>query len=87
MLDQISVVIITRNAAATLADTLESTRSFAEVVVYDNGSNDATMQIAQAYENVSLLLQAGFTAFLIAPLPPLTGASCGLGLALRRFAK
>ena len=54
MLDQISVVIITRNAAATLADTLESTRSFAEVVVYDNGSDDATMQIAQAYENVSL---------------------------------
>ena len=54
MLDQISVVIITRNAAATLADTLESTRSFAEVVVYDNGSNDATMQIAQAHANVSL---------------------------------
>lgn len=54
MLDQISVVIITRNAAATLADTLESTRGFAEVVVYDNGSDDATMQIAKAYENVSL---------------------------------
>jgi glycosyltransferase involved in cell wall biosynthesis len=54
MLDQISVVIITRNAAATLGDTLESTRGFAEVVVYDNGSDDATMQIAQSHENVSL---------------------------------
>ena len=54
MLDQISVVIITRNAAATLADTLESTRGFAEVVVYDNGSDDATIEIAQAHENVSL---------------------------------
>ena len=54
MLDQISVVIITRNAAATLAETLESTRGFAEVVVYDNGSDDATIQIAEAHENVSL---------------------------------
>ena len=54
MLDQISVVIITRDAAATLADTLESTRGFAEVVVYDNGSDDATIEIAQAHENVSL---------------------------------
>ena len=62
MLDQISVVIITRNAAATLADTLESTRSFAEVVVYDNGSDDATMQLAQAHANVSLH-QGGFMGF------------------------
>ena len=54
MLDQISVVIITRHAAATLADTLESTRGFAEVVVYDNGSDDATIEIAQAHQNVSL---------------------------------
>lgn len=54
MLDQISVVIITRNAAATLADTLESTRRFSEVLVYDNGSDDATRQIARAYENVAL---------------------------------
>lgn len=54
MLDQISVVIITRNAAATLAETLESTSGFDEVLVYDNGSDDATLQIAQAHENVSL---------------------------------
>jgi len=43
MLDQTSVGIITGNAAATLAETLESTRGFAEVVVYDNRSDDATM--------------------------------------------
>lgn len=54
MLDQISVVIITRNAAATLSDTLKSTERFSEVLVYDNGSDDATKQIAQAHENVSL---------------------------------
>ena len=54
MLDQISVVIITRNAAATLSDTLQSTERFSEVLVYDNGSDDATKQIALAHENVSL---------------------------------
>jgi glycosyltransferase involved in cell wall biosynthesis len=54
MLDQISVVIITRNAADTLAETLESARGFDEVLVYDNGSDDTTLQIAQSYENVSL---------------------------------
>jgi len=54
MLDQISVVIITRNAAATLSDTLASTSGFDEVLVYDNGSDDATLQIAEAHDNVSL---------------------------------
>ena len=69
MLDQISVVIITRNAAATLADTLESTRNFAEVVVYDNGSDDATMQLAQAHANVSLH-QGDFMGFGLVPGAP-----------------
>jgi len=38
MLEQISVVIICKNAATTLQKTLESTREFDEVVIYDNGS-------------------------------------------------
>jgi hypothetical protein len=51
-----------RDAAATFADTLKSTRGFGEVVVYDNGSNDATIEIAQAHENVSLH-QGNFMGF------------------------
>ena len=54
MLDQISVVIITKNAANTLAETLQSTRNFNEVVIFDNGSSDATADIASAFDNVSL---------------------------------
>lgn len=54
MLDQISVVIITRDAASTLDKTLASVSRFDEVVVYDNGSSDATLDIARAYPNVSL---------------------------------
>ena len=54
MLDQISVVIITKDAAATLDKTLASVGDFDEVVVYDNGSSDETLDIARAYPNVSL---------------------------------
>lgn len=47
-----SVVIITRDAADTLANTLDSVRELDEVVVYDNGSTDATAVIAGRYPNV-----------------------------------
>lgn len=53
MLDQISVVIITKDAASTLDKTLASVSRFDEVVVYDNGSSDDTPDIARAYPNVS----------------------------------
>lgn len=54
MFDQLSVVIITKNAGETLNDTLISTATFPEVVVYDNGSGDATIDIARGHPNVSL---------------------------------
>ncbi len=50
----ISVCILTKNAAQTLKETLESTRSFPEVVLLDNGSTDDTHRIASAYPNVRL---------------------------------
>ena len=51
-LQQIAAVIIARDAAATIGGTLESLRRFPEVVVYDNGSVDATVEIASSYPNV-----------------------------------
>lgn len=53
MIDSISVVIITKNAANTLKDTLCSLRDFSEVVVLDNGSDDETESIARQFDNVS----------------------------------
>lgn len=50
----ISVVIITRNATATLRQTLDSVQGFDNVVIYDNGSSDDTLKIAENYTNVSL---------------------------------
>ena len=51
-LSRISVVMIVRDAAATLAATLDSVREFGEVLVYDNGSRDDTRAIAARYPNV-----------------------------------
>ncbi|MFW2404371.1 MAG: glycosyltransferase family 2 protein [Gammaproteobacteria bacterium] len=50
----ISVVIIARDAEATIGATLESLRGFDEVVVYDNGSQDRTIEIAWGYDNASV---------------------------------
>lgn len=51
---QISAVIIVKNAEQTLQTTLESLERLPEVVVYDNGSRDRTLEIAGAFPNVSI---------------------------------
>lgn len=51
MLHDISAAIITKDAAATITDTLESLREFPEVLVYDNGSTDQTLEIVGRYDN------------------------------------
>jgi glycosyltransferase involved in cell wall biosynthesis len=54
VLSRISVVLIVRDAAASLAATLDSVQEFAEVLVYDNGSGDDTLTIAARYPNVRI---------------------------------
>ncbi len=61
-LSQIHPVIIARNAAPTLEATLASLAAFPEVVVYDNGSTDATLDICRRAPNVRLL-QGPFYGF------------------------
>jgi glycosyltransferase involved in cell wall biosynthesis len=52
---RLSVAMIVRNAADTLAETLESVRSIAdEIVVADTGSNDETKQVARRYATTLL---------------------------------
>jgi len=48
----ISAVMISRNAEESIAVTLDSLTDFPEVIVYDNGSTDRTIQIAREYPNV-----------------------------------
>lgn len=50
----ISVTILTKNSQKYLKEVLDSVASFDEVVIYDNGSTDSTLEIAGAYPNVTI---------------------------------
>ena len=54
-IQRISCVIIAKNAAATLSQTLDSLSSFTDIVIYNNGSTDDTEIIAAQYTNVNLV--------------------------------
>ncbi len=61
-LARISVVLMVRDAAATLAAALESVREFDEVLIYDNGSRDDTLNVAGRFPNVRIC-KGEFTGF------------------------
>jgi glycosyltransferase involved in cell wall biosynthesis len=48
----ISAVLISRDAEVNIADTLKALTDFPEVVLYDNGSEDRTIEIARQFSNV-----------------------------------
>jgi len=50
----ITVTILTRNNEDTLKATLESVRGFSEVLIWDSGSTDRTLEIAQTFLNVTI---------------------------------
>lgn len=54
-IEQISVVIIVKNGEQSIKACLESLAPFGEVVVFDNGSTDATREIAGTFGNVRLV--------------------------------
>jgi glycosyltransferase involved in cell wall biosynthesis len=58
----ISCVIIVKNAKSTISSTLESLKEFEDVLVYDNGSTDGTLEILKNYTNVNLV-QGDFLGF------------------------
>ncbi len=55
MIGNISAVVLAKNNEATIRKTLEALCEFTDVVVYDNGSSDVTMDIAKEFSNVNLI--------------------------------
>ncbi|MBN2825439.1 MAG: glycosyltransferase family 2 protein [Campylobacterales bacterium] len=55
MKSNISVVIIAKDAQATIGETLKSLKAFDEVIVYINDSSDDTMPIAKSFKNVKVI--------------------------------
>lgn len=51
----ISAVVLAKNSEKTIKNTLSSLGGFDDVVVYDNGSNDKTVEIAKSFSNVNLV--------------------------------
>ncbi|WP_304546540.1 glycosyltransferase family 2 protein [Sulfurimonas microaerophilic] len=54
-MNNISVVVLTKNNEVTIERTLKSLENFEDVVVYDNGSSDQTMEIVKRFSNVNLI--------------------------------
>ncbi len=54
-ISHISCVIIAKDAALTIAATLDSLQSFEEVILYLNNTSDATESIASNYANVVVI--------------------------------
>lgn len=51
----ITAVVLARDGADTLERCLSSLSDFAEVLLYDNGSTDATLEIAARFANVRII--------------------------------
>lgn len=62
MASNISVVMIVKNGALTIKNSLGSLVGFDDVVVYDNGSEDETANIASKFSNVNFI-QGEFIGF------------------------
>src|SRR5215203_87306 len=55
MINEFSIVIVCKNEAAVIKHVLDSAQAITDdVIVYDNGSTDGTVAIAQQYKNVQL---------------------------------
>lgn len=52
----VSVTILTKNSRKYLSQVLDSLTYFDEVLIYDNGSTDDTLEIAKAYPNVKIVI-------------------------------
>lgn len=54
-MNSLSVTILTKNSQKYLKEVLQALTPFDEILIYDNGSQDATLQIAAEFPNVKIV--------------------------------
>lgn len=54
MNNKISITILTKNSCKYLYEVLTALKAFDEVLIYDTGSTDGTLQIARQFPNISI---------------------------------
>lgn len=62
ILEDISVTVLAKNSEKYIKDVLKSLAPFGEVILYDTGSTDNTIDIAQSFPNVRVI-RAQFVGF------------------------
>lgn len=62
MITNISIVVTTFNSEKSIRYTLNSLQKFREVIIYDTGSTDSTLEIIRQYSNTNLV-QGYFSNF------------------------
>jgi glycosyltransferase involved in cell wall biosynthesis len=61
-LSKVSVTILAKNSQKHLKDVLQALMHFGEVILYDTGSTDSTVEIARSFKNVNVV-HAPFIGF------------------------
>jgi len=62
LIKNISIVMIVKDAELSIKRCLDSLKDFEEVIVYENGSSDATVDIAKSFSNVKVI-EGSFEGF------------------------
>lgn len=62
ILEDISVTVLAKNSEKYLKEVLKALAPFGEVILFDTGSTDTTIDIAQQYPNVRVI-RSSFTGF------------------------
>ena len=60
---ELSIVILTKNSEKYLEEVLNSITFADEVIIYDNGSNDKTLEIAKKFSNTKIFIDKTWEGF------------------------
>ena len=63
MKEKISVIILTKNSEKYLEKVLKSVEFADEVIIYDSGSKDRTLEIAKKFKNIKIFIDTNWEGF------------------------